>query len=54
MPATPFFVVTARREGFRDPGPPCPDIAVPERGQHVSPGRVRPPIAQADLDQDVG
>ena len=35
-------------------GPPAPDVAEPQRGQEMKRGRVRPPIADADLDQDVG
>src|SRR5271166_34135 len=38
---------------FRLIRPPGPDVAEPERRQHVDHALVRPPIAYAGLDQDV-
>src|SRR5208283_3243904 len=51
MPATPFFVVTARKEGFGESGH---HVQILRSGKHVKWGRVSAAIKHADLDQDVG
>jgi hypothetical protein len=40
--------------GFRLIRPPGPGVAEPQCRQHVQAGGFRPPVAQADLDQDIG